>query len=255
MSIPVISVIIPAKDAETFLENTVATLDRFLKTEVQRPYEILIVPNGFSEAAMRENATFICAEKISETNAQVKCYPHFAPPGKGAAVRTGFTNALGERIAFLDADLQYGLDFLKIAFLPENDRFDFISSNRRLPESWLEIPVSVVPWVYFRHRMGMLFNGFVRILFGLKTTDTQAGSKVVSKKLKILAIEKMKCPGFFFDIELFLIARTHALSAMEAPVAVHVRDEASTVRVLRLLFPTLFWLLKIRYYDFTGAYR
>ena len=252
---PELSVIIPAKNAEAFLESTVHTLDLFLKTQVKRTYEIVIVPNGFTESSMRENKTFLLAEKIASVNLNVKNFPHFTPLGKGAAVRTGFSKAQGERVAFLDADLQYGLDFLKEALLISNDRYDLITSNRRLPESWLEIPVAVMPWVYFRHRIGMFFNFFVRALFRLKTTDTQAGSKVVSRKLKDLALAKMKCPGFYFDIELFLIARAHGLSTMEAPVAVYVRDEASTVRVFNLLFPTLYWLLKIRVKDLIGAYR
>lgn len=252
---PEISVIIPAKDAAAFLEGTVNTVDQFLKNEVKRSYEILIIPNGFSAETAQENSTFALAEKLSVANPCIKSFPHFSPVGKGAAVRTGFEKSRGERIAFLDADLQYGLDFLKTALHVSNDSYDFITSNRRLPESLLEIPVAVVPWVYFRHRMGMFFNRFVRLLFGLKTTDTQAGSKVVSKKLKELAVLKMKCPGFFFDIELFLIAKANRLKTMEAPVAVYVRDEASTVRVLKLLFPTLYWLLKIRVHDFLGVYR
>jgi SAM-dependent methyltransferase len=183
--------------------------------------------------------------------------PHLVPPlrpGKGAALRTGFFASRGKIIAFTDADLPYDLGFLEDAFRRLDQGFDLVTANRRSPESRFDIPTALLPVAYSRHRLGLLFNRVVRFLLPLPTRDTQSGMKVMSRKLATLAFSRLRCPGFFFDLEIFLTARTHGLAHAEMPITLRLNTEKSTVRVLRESVLAAYWLFRVWTGFLTGYY-
>lgn len=139
-------------------------------------------------------------------------------PGKGAALKTGFNASHGEWIYFTDADLPYNLDFFTQAALKLNSGIDFVTGNRRSPESYFNFPVSIMPFVYSRHMCGIYFNKVVRFLFGLKSRDTQAGIKAMTRDFARTSYALQACPGFLFDIEFFMVAQANGFKHTEIPV-------------------------------------
>jgi len=132
--------------------------------------------------------------------------------------------------------------------------FDLVTANRRLPDSRFDIPTSLLSLAYGRHRLGLLFNRFVRLLFPVGTTDTQAGIKAMSRRLAETAFAKMRCPGFFFDLEIFRACRGRGWAQTEVPITLRLNTEKSTVRVLRESVLALYWLGRVWFGYIGGHY-
>ncbi|HEY9859784.1 MAG TPA: glycosyltransferase family A protein, partial [Candidatus Obscuribacterales bacterium] len=88
---PLVSVIIPAYNAETTIQETVKSV---LEQSLQ-DFELIIVNDGSTDNTLQ------VLDRISDPRIKVFSYPN-----AGAAVsrNRGFAQATGELIAFLDAD-------------------------------------------------------------------------------------------------------------------------------------------------------
>jgi glycosyltransferase involved in cell wall biosynthesis len=247
-----VSLIIPAKNSGLTLEKTVREAHQFLTRNWGKSFEIILVPNGNKEDS--EDPSIPIAKGLAEQFPEVQVQPHFNPPGKGAAVRTGFSVSRGKYILFTDADLPYDLDFFLEAISMLQSGFDLITGNRRLPESHFDIPVELLPIAYQRHRLGLGFNRFVRLLLPVQTTDTQAGIKAMSRRLATAAFSKQSCPGFLFDLELFLTAHGLGYWQSELPVILYLNSEKSTVRILRECVLVANWLTRLSWRNLRMGY-
>jgi hypothetical protein len=129
-----------------------------------------------------------------------------------------------------------------------------VTGNRRLLSSQFDVPVGLLPLAFKRHRLGLLFNRAVRLLLPIATTDTQAGIKAMSRAMARDAFSRLECPGFFFDVELFLAARGLGHRHVELPVILYLNTEKSTVRVLRESVLALYWILRMIFRSHRGDY-
>lgn len=250
------SLLIPARQAAHALEETVekarAAMSR-VYSDQPGSYEIILIPNprpGDTEDQSGEIADRLAA-KYPE---QVRSIHHHLPQGKGAALRTGFLHSKGNSIFFTDADLPYDLDFIRQAKTHLEQDCELVTGNRRLDLSFFDLPLELLPLAYKRHRLGLLFNWTVRILFPIQTTDTQAGIKGMSRRLALEAFSRQICPGFFFDLELFLTALNSSCQIKELPVTLFLNTEKSTVRLIRDAILATFWLLRLAIRNRMGAY-
>ncbi len=250
-----VSLLIPAREATHALEETLTKAHSFLSQRFGESFEIILIPNP--PPGPHTDASIRLSEELAQRLTRVRVVPHVAPPerpGKGAALRTGFFASRGKLIFFTDADLPYDLSFFDDAVVQIRRGFDLVTANRRMPDSRFDLPTALLPVAYSRHRLGLLFNRFVRIFFPLKTTDTQAGIKAMTRNLAQLSFSKQRCPGFFFDLEIFLTCRGHDLGHSEVPVTLTLNTEKSTVRVLRESVLAAFWLFRIWVGHLRGYY-
>lgn len=247
-----VTLMIPAKRCSETLLHTVEEAHRFLNQRYPNSFEILLIPNP-SPGDSQDHSMEICQE-ISQKFSAVRVCPHTFPPGKGAAIRTGFTASKGKWIFFTDADLPYDLEFFDRAAQKLKDGCDFVSGNRRLPESHFQIPVNLLRLVYRRHRLGLWFNRWVRWLLPISTTDTQAGIKALSRRLAAQSFSTQMCPGFLFDLEIFMTAHGHGYTQAELPVTLHLNSEKSTVRILRECLLVANWLIRISWKNLRSGY-
>ena len=245
-----VSLLIPAKGAASWLNGTVEVADRFLREHFGQSYEILLVVTPSSV----EDRSLQLAADLESRFPQVRRILHTGVIGKGAALRSGFAAARGEWIFFVDADLPYDLDFFERACTELRAGADFVTGNRRMLVSEFDIPVHLLRIAYRRHRLGLLFNRVTRLLFPIRTSDTQAGIKCMSARMAEAAFARQSCPGFLFDLEFFLTALRLGFRVSELPVTLHLHSEKSTVRLARDLVLSIFWLLRIRLQDQRGLY-
>ncbi len=249
------SLLIPARSAGHALEHTVTEARRALSLAFPGSFEIVLIPNPAPGAEESDPSGRIAEDLALRFPGEVVVKHHRRPLGKGAALRTGFEVARGKAILFTDADLPYELSFFEISAQMLRSGFDLVTGNRRLDTSVFDLPVSLLPVAYSRHRLGLLFNRVARRLLPLETTDTQAGIKAMSHRLALSAFSRQRCPGFFFDLELFLTARAHGFKHVEVPVALRMNTEKSTVRILREGVLALFWMGRIAWaQSFKKAY-
>jgi glycosyltransferase involved in cell wall biosynthesis len=254
-----LSLLIPARNCAHSLEATVREATRYLETLHPQDWEIILIPNP-KPGDTRDQTPRIAEElarsgSVNNPQGKVRVIHHLAPPGKGAALRTGFSISRGRVIGFTDADLPYDLEFFGRATARIRAGVDLVTGNRRLPDSQFDVPVGLLKLAYGRHRLGLLFNRAVRLLFPLGTTDTQAGIKALSRRLATRAFGRQICPGFFFDLELFLTARGLGWRWEELPVTLYLNSEKSTVRLAREAVLAVFWLLRLSLRNLRGAYR
>jgi glycosyltransferase involved in cell wall biosynthesis len=246
-----VSFLIPAFHCSETLEHTVLSIRDYLQRQFPDAFEILIIPNGIQVDGGR---TFKVAEDLARRFPEVKIIMHKVPLGKGAALRTGFSQSIGEWLFFTDADLPYDLSFFSAAARLLADGVDFVSGNRRSPQSHFTIPVTLLHLAYRRHRVGLIFNRMVRLLFPMHTSDTQAGIKAMSRRMAEAAFSRQTCPGFLFDLELFLCCVGFNFRNAEIPVRFFLRTEKSTVQLFQesvlagIWLAKIFWRYKRRWY-------
>lgn len=252
-NLPEFSLIIPVRRPPEQFREHMRTIYTFFAASGLLPFEMVLVPNSAAQDAS-DPALAWCEELAAELH-DVRSVPHTGPPGKGAAVKTGVKAARGRYIFLTDADLPYALAFFVDAAALLRTGAALVVGNRRRQESWFEVPVPLLRYVYSRHRMGLMFNRAVRLLLPIPFTDTQAGIKAMTRELAQVAFSRNICPGFFFDLELFLTAHGLGMPMVDLPVHFTQHDETTTVRFLRSALNALYWLGRIKIRHMRGYYR
>ena len=238
-----LSVIIPVYKQERTIKKDLLRIKKALD-EAGWNYEVVIVVDG------KIDKSFQRAKKIASLRLRV--YGYKENQGKGYAIRFGMKKAKGDYIAFIDAGME--IDPLGLSMLLQHLAWydaDIIVGSKRHPVSHVDYPLQrkILSWGYFT---------IVRILFGLKITDTQAGIKVFKKKvlediLPVLLIKK-----YAFDIEMLAVAYAFGHKRIfDAPIKFEhqfgsLTSSATLKTIYLMLWDTMavFYRLKIlRYYQ------
>jgi dolichyl-phosphate beta-glucosyltransferase len=239
MSVPYLSVVIPAYNEQNRLPPTLVRVTEFLK-EWGRPHEILVVDDGSRDetvARARDVGGPSVTVVSNETNR-----------GKGYSVRRGMLLARGERRLMTDADLSTPIEEVRRLITRMDEGYDVVIASRAVAGANIEIHQ---PW--YRENMGRIFNLFVRTVTGLDLKDTQCGFKLFSARAAEESFGACRLDGFSFDVESLYIANRRGYKIAELPVTWR-NDEATRVGVFRDSSRMFMDLLRIRWYDASGLY-
>jgi len=202
----IVSVIIPAyKQEKTIVEDVTRVYETMSQT--RWPFEIIVVVDGFVDD------TFEKVKKIE--NLEIKVFGYEINKGKGYAVRYGMARASGDYIAFIDSGMD--IDPNGISMLLEHAEWydaDIIVGSKRHPASKLEYPLirRIYSWGYSK---------FVKILFGLRLTDTQSGLKVFKREVLDMVLPRLVVKKFAFDIEILAVSKYLGFNKIfEAPIKI-----------------------------------
>jgi dolichyl-phosphate beta-glucosyltransferase len=239
MSVPYLSVVIPAYNEQNRLPSTLVRVSDFLKGW-GRPHEILVVDDGSRDATVaraREVGGPSVTVVSNETNR-----------GKGYSVRRGMLLARGERRLMTDADLSTPIEEVLPLLARMDEGYDVVIASRAVSGANIEVHQ---PW--YREGMGRVFNLFVRSLTRLDLEDTQCGFKLFSARAAEEAFGACRLDGFSFDVESLYVARRRGYRIAELPVTWR-NDDATRVGVLRDSTRMFLDLLRIRWFDWSGFY-
>jgi glycosyltransferase involved in cell wall biosynthesis len=198
-----ISVVIPVFNEELSVGGIVARTRSILE---QRglSYEILVVDDGSVDRS---------AEISQERGADVLREPH---QGKGCALRLGFRRATGDVIVTLDADGSHQPEEIPLVLrgIVEN-RADFVVGSR-----FFNTDANVqVPNV---NRIGnRMFSNLVRLLTGVKITDSQSGFRAI--RSSILRKMRLKSRGYEVESEMLIKALKTGARVTEIPISFEQR--------------------------------
>ena len=245
-----VSILIPAHKCPEQLETNVPKLLSFFTTHYGRQFEIILVPNPVLE----DVRTLEAAKRLSQKDPRVRTCVTSIRPGKGLALKEGFGMARGQWIFTTDADLPFDLGFFLEADRLLKLGFHLVTGNRRLPQSRFRVPTRVLHMVYQRVLLGLLFNRFVRWLFPIHTTDTQAGIKAMTRGTAEEVFRHQVCPRYSYDIEMFLTVQGTGRRAAELPVILNLPTERSTVHIVQTAFRALYWISRIYFLHGRGHY-
>lgn len=168
--------------------------------------------------------------------------------GKGAAVARGVAASTGDAIAFLDADLAYPLDQLKLLVARLEDGADLaVGARDLLPE---ENRSSYAP---VRRAASAVFNGMVSASLGLRVRDTQCGFKAFRIAAARALFSSITIERFGFDVEVLFLAERWGMRVDRVPVRME-KSAGSSVRLFRDSANMAADLLRIRARARRGEY-
>lgn len=138
--------------------------------------------------------------------------------GKGFALRMGLAKARGKYVAFIDSDGDlHSSELTNFISLMKTYDVDLVLGSKRHPLSEVEYPP-------LRRLMSWTYHRLVRVLFGVKLSDTQTGLKLAKRELLAETLPRMLEKRFAFDLEMIVVAKLLGFEKfMEAPVRLDYR--------------------------------
>lgn len=211
-----LSVIIPAYNEEKRLPKTLKAVNEYLRRQSYE-YEILVVNGGSTdktEEVVKSAMKAIKNLRILNTENR----------GKGYAVKQGMLQAHGAYRIFMDADNATSLDHVEKMWPEFANRYDVVIGSRDMKGA-----VIAVPQVWWRRRLGDVFNLIVQLCSGLwGMWDTQCGFKGFTRKAAEEIFAKSTINRWAFDVEVLVLAKKMGYQIKEIPVT-WVNDPYSRV--------------------------
>lgn len=240
---PFLSLIIPSyKQEKTVVANIKDLLSALDKTRYS--YEVIVVVDG------QVDDTFNKLKQAQLPHTAVYEYPE--NKGKSYAIRLGMKMAQGEHIMFLDAGREIDPD--GISMLLEHMKWygaDVIVGSKRHP-------VSKVNYTWQRRILSYGYYYFVKLLFGVKIRDTQAGIKVFKRSVIEKILPRLVEKRFAGDLEMLVVAKKLGFNRIyEAPIKLDyelgsLSSAATMTQIWRIFVDTLAIYYRkniLHYYD------
>ncbi|MGE5298114.1 MAG: dolichyl-phosphate beta-glucosyltransferase [Acidobacteriaceae bacterium] len=202
-----LSVIIPAYNEEKRIEQTLLNIDSYLEKQ-NYEYEIIVVDNNSndktSEVVKRlEMSTVRNAKAIFERT-----------KGKGAAVKRGMLEAVGEYRMFMDADNATPISEIE-KFWPFLDQgYQVVIGSRYVDPSTVKIKQP-----FYRVLMSRLSNLLIQTVLIPHIKDTQTGFKAFEAKAAETIFKQVTIFGWAFDMEVLALALKCSYRIREVPVS------------------------------------
>ena len=234
-----LSIIIPVFNEETRLPRTIEKVVSFL---CEQPYqaEVLIVENGSQDKTLEIAEQY--ARKYSNLRVlQVK------ERGKGVAVQRGMLAAKGEYRFMCDADFSMPVSEINRFLPPELTGVDIaIASREAAGAVRYDEP-------YYRHFVGRIYNGLIRLFALPGLHDTQCGFKCFRAGVAEELFRLQTIKGWSFDVQVLFIAKSRGYQIVELPIPWYFNSE-SKVSVFRDSLRMALDLFTIRINALRGVY-
>jgi dolichol-phosphate mannosyltransferase len=219
-----VSFVIPAYNEEVFIEDTLGALDDVIKDNCVQ-YEIVVVDDG------SQDKTYHKASSYSKRNGHVKVISYPKNAGKGYAIKTGFMQATGDIVVFVDGDMEIDLNTIS-QYVDALENADIAIATKWHPKSQIKMATS-------RKLMSRTFNVLYRILIGQNLKDTQVGLKAMRKEAFDNIFPRLAVKRYAFDVELLAVANLYGLRIVEMPVKLDVKSSFKTTDVWRMFLDLL----------------
>lgn len=216
-------------------EKTIAEIiNRVKKTELGLDKEIIVVDDGSTDGT-REILKNLKDEIL-------KVIFHEKNLGKGAALRTGFSQATGDIVLIQDADLEYDpRDYPRLLEPILDGRADVVYGSR-----FLGGPHRVL---LFWHYVGNKFlTTLCNLCANLNLTDMETGFKVFRRE--VLERIRLKSNRFGFEPEITVKVGRLRCRVYEVPISYSGRDYSEGKKITwRDGLAAIFHILRFRFFD------
>ena len=187
-----LSVVIPAFNEEHRLPRTLEDVLAYLARQSYSA-EVVVVDDGSTD----DTARLVREWPQAKTPLRLVVHPDGRNHGKGATVRRGMAEAVGEYRLFMDADNSTTLDHIE-AFWPWFERgFDVVIGSRGVAGAHIVIHQ---PW--HKELGGKVGNRIIRALAAPGIADTQAGFKMFSGRCIDDILPRLTIERWGFDVEI-----------------------------------------------------
>ena len=198
-----LSVVLPAYNEG---ENIYANIQHICETLHGYDFELVVVDDGSVDNTYSE------AKRAEDEGYPVQAIEQEENRGKGATLFHGFEFTKGERIAFLDADLEIAPEYLiSLLEVMDDTGADVVAGVKDMRDNQF-------PWA--RRMMSDIYKRSVSFLFGLSISDTQTGIKLFKREVLAATVPRLSISRFAFDIELLLASSRFGYKIVEYPVRI-----------------------------------
>lgn len=231
------SIIIPAFNEKKRLLSFMSDLVEEISNSGLKG-EIILVDDGSKE---EDYNSYLAATESLKQKIPVKIIRHLKNKGKGASIKTGFKEASGEWVGFVDAD---GSTPTK-----ETMRIFRIVLSSEVLDGVFGVRIRMLGYdicrKLIRHLSGRCFVTLAHILLGVPYYDPQCGCKFFrrSKIMPFLGI--CKEDRYALDVELVSLGYLKGLKFLEVPISWH-DISGSKVSVIKDGFSMAISIFRIR---------
>lgn len=249
-SLLALSIVIPAYNEEARIERCLVAVVDYV-AERRLDSEVIVVDDGSDD----KTADIADCFSHHHHNVRVIRAPH---GGKASAVLRGLHAASGHIGGFIDADLATPIETLDACLDAMHHGAGVAIASRegvtarRIGEPW------------YRHAMGRVFNGLVRMLVLPGIDDTQCGFKFFTRDALRTILPRCRLYSTHettsrprvtaFDVELLVIARRHRFPIEIIPVTWSYGVQSKVNPILDT-WQNFSDVVRVRYYDWQGTYR
>lgn len=214
----ILSVVMPAYNEGAHIYKNLLETNRIISGFCD-DFEIVCVNDGSADNTLSE------MERAAAECDTIHIVSYTPNGGKGNAIRRGVEAAKGEKIAFLDSDLDLSPDHFE-DFLShmESEKADVVIGSKMHKESQLNYPAT-------RKFISFGYYVMLRVLFHLKVHDTQTGVKLYKAELLKAIIPDIITKGFAYDIEILAVANEMGAKIIERPIRLVFTRESGFSRI------------------------
>jgi hypothetical protein len=237
-----VAVVLPAFNEREIIGQAVESAVEF--AALNPDFHFLFVDDGSTDDTME-----VLKRCVSQHGAHnVNCAGYAFNRGKGHAIRTGFEMMEADAYCYMDADMAYSTDYLKL-MRERLQTADIVIGSRSLHARISKEAQTM------RAVLGTSFNWMVTSLLNLPFRDTQAGLKGFRSEAARRLLSRSNVRGFSFDAEILFLARKcgYWIEEFEA-YASGEHEYKNGWRVLSMSFTMLRDLLHIKWRNFKGQY-
>lgn len=220
-----ISIVIPAYNEEKNLgKNLKVIFNSFPNAEV------ILINDGSTDKTDGIAKRYI---------AKLKYFPNEKNMGKSYSVRLGMMEATGDIIIFTDADLPFGVEGIKKVINAIKDGSEIVIAEKL---KTARSPIYLIERFFMRK--------IIRILFGIKHKDTQAGLKGFTNNSAKAIYSETFTNKFAGDIEVLYLAKKRKLKVTAIPLDLRDKKLRASHFNLKQEVIFLFDLLRIRIHKY-----
>lgn len=209
--------------------------------DLPQPFHILVVddgsPDGTASIVKKLQKEFPSALHLEERKGKL---------GLGTAYIHGFKWALRngyDYIFEMDADFSHNpKDLLKLYQACSKDGADLAIGSR-----YINRLVNVVNWPIGRVLMSYYASVYVRIVTGMKVSDTTAGFKCYRRRvLESIELDNIRFKGYAFQIEMKFTTWKHGFRIVEIPIVFTNRELGTSKMSGGIFNEAVFGVIKMR---------
>lgn len=227
-----LSLVIPSYNEISALPKVREMLNQLIQTNQEKKtfskIDLIIVDDGSSDGS----------ELVLPTWQDCRLIRHEKSLGYGAALKTGFANALGDVVGFMDMDSSYvPLEFIRLAEALQQNKWQCAFGSRTRQESGMPSIRKLGNWLYA--------DG-LKALCGSSLTDVCTGQRLFRRELLPLALA-LPQNDLSYSVALTVSILNQRLPIGEIPVSYLTRDGESKLSVVSDGFGFLFTILRTKY--------
>ena len=235
-----LSVVIPAYNEEHRIEKTLSDVDAYLSKQGY-DYEIIVVDNHSNDK------TSEVVKNLAATTIQNARVVFQEIRGKGAAVKKGMLESIGEYCVFMDADNATPISEID-KFWPHLEAgIEVVIGSRYQDPSTVKIKQPL-----YRIILSRLANTLIQVILIPHIKDTQCGFKAFKCSAAKEIFKHVSIYGWAFDMELLAIALKLSYRIKEVPVS--WEEHGGSHVPAKAYIESLLDLFKIKWRALTGSY-